>query len=131
MLRPPPGIATVPAVGERDVANIAAARETAVVEYVIEKWGGRPHCAGTVRYLGDDEFGIWLWGPAGRSIYRGGAPLFVTAQDMLSVVPGAWWTPAWWLVGAFAARRLGRNEPPFDGVRAREWADHARRNYRR
>ena len=164
------------------------------MEYVIEKWGGRPHYAGAVRYLGDDEFGSWLWGPAGRCIYRSGAPLFLTSQDMVSVVrPGAWWTPAWWwghpqvevyvnintpvarqvdrmvtvdldldvikfthggvevvdrdefevhqrlydypadvieateAATTDVARRVIRNEPPFDGVRARAWADYARR----
>jgi len=163
------------------------------MEYVIEKWGGRPHYSGAVRYLGDDHFGSWLWGPAGRTIYRGSAPLFVTAEDALSVVqPGTWWTATWWwghrhvelyvnintpvvrqadrmvtvdldldvirftsgaveivdrdefeahqrlydypsrVVDAAenatrdAAHLVRRNEPPFDGTRARAWAQHAR-----
>lgn len=75
-----------------------AACESAVVEHATEKWGGRPHYRGVVHLLGEDEHGTWLWGPAGRVIYRGDEPLFTTEQDALTVIiPGEWWTPAWWI----------------------------------
>jgi uncharacterized protein len=68
------------------------------VAYVGEKWGGRPHYAGTMHVLGEDEHGTWLWGPAGRTISRGDEPLFTTEQDALIVVPDeAWWAAAWWI----------------------------------
>lgn len=68
------------------------------MQYCTEKWGGRPHYGGLVHVLGTDEHGTWLWGPAGRSIWRGTDPLFRTEQDALMlIVPGAWWSPSWWI----------------------------------
>lgn len=68
------------------------------MEFASEKWGGIPHYRGVVHHLGDDEHGRWWWGPAGRTIYRGDDPLFVTAEDALFLVPGAaWWSAAWWV----------------------------------
>jgi protein associated with RNAse G/E len=68
------------------------------VEFATEKWGGRPHYRGVVHVLGEDEHGTWLWGPAGRVIYRGDEPLFTAEHDVITVITsGAWWAPAWWL----------------------------------
>jgi protein associated with RNAse G/E len=51
-----------------------------------------------VHLLGEDEHGTWIWGPSGRTIWRGQEPLFATQLDALVlVVPGAWWSPAWWV----------------------------------
>jgi hypothetical protein len=72
--------------------------EPPVVVLQYEKWGGRPHYCGAVFHLGDAEFGTWLWGPVGRTIYRGETPAFVTEQPSLTLVPpDAWWAPSWWL----------------------------------
>ena len=69
-----------------------------LIDYVGEKWGGAPHYAGTMCVLGDDEHGTWLWGPAGRTISRGGTPLFTTQQDVIAVIPeDGWWAATWWL----------------------------------
>lgn len=66
------------------------------VELVSTKWGGRPHYRGVVEHLGDDEYGSWFWGPAGRTILRGDDVGSVTEQDVLLLVhPGAWWIPSW------------------------------------
>jgi len=68
------------------------------VELASEKWGGSPHYRGLVHHLGDDEYGAWRWGPAGRTIFRGDEALFVTEQDVVTVIaPDAWWAPAWWI----------------------------------
>lgn len=68
------------------------------VEYAVEKWGARPHYRGTVLLLGEDEYGTWLWGPRGRTVLRGERPVFTTEQDaVFLVVPGGWWSLAWWL----------------------------------
>lgn len=68
------------------------------MELVSEKWGGHPHYRGVAHHLGEDEHGTWVWGPAGRTIYRGDTALFVTEHDALTVVvPGAWWAAAWWI----------------------------------
>lgn len=69
-----------------------------IVDYVSEKWGGQPHYASAMVLLGEDDLGIWLWGPVGRTIYRGDVALFVTEHDVITVIPrDAWWAPAWWL----------------------------------
>jgi protein associated with RNAse G/E len=68
------------------------------VELASEKWGGHPHYRGVVHRLGEDEDGTWVWGPAGRTIYRGDDVVFVTEYDALTLIaPGAWWAPAWWI----------------------------------
>lgn len=54
------------------------------VELVAEKWGGGPHHSGRVHVLGDDRHGTWLWGPAGRTVSRGGVPVFETEQDLIA-----------------------------------------------
>jgi protein associated with RNAse G/E len=68
------------------------------VVYALEKWGGHPHYRGPMYHLGDDEHGSWLWGWAGREVYRGAELAFVTEVDSLTVItPRAWWTAHWWL----------------------------------
>ena len=70
----------------------------ATVEYATEKWGGRPHYRGEVSHLGDDEFGSWLWGVSGRTMYRGDDSTFVTEQPVLILIAGdAWWSVSWWV----------------------------------
>lgn len=82
------------------------------MEYATEKWGDRPHYRGLVHHLGDDEHGSWLWGPAGRTIYRGDEPLFVTEQAALALVPpGAWWSLAWWVGHAEVDLYVNINTP--------------------
>lgn len=68
------------------------------IELIGEKWGGGPHYAGFVYVLGDDRHGTWLWGPAGRTVSRGGVPVFRTEQDLIAVAPpDAWWMATWWV----------------------------------
>jgi len=69
-----------------------------VVDYVSEKWGGEPHYRSAMEHLGDDEHGVWLWGRARRTIYRGEAKLFEAELEVVTLIPpGLWWAPAWWL----------------------------------
>ena len=68
------------------------------MEYATEKWGDRPHYRGEVEVLGEDEFGLWMWGAAGRNIYRGDDVVFVSTLDALTLCPpDAWWHLAWWI----------------------------------
>ena len=68
------------------------------MEFATEKWGGVPHYRGTVERLGEDEFGLWLWGAKGRTILRGDQPAFVAQTDTVFLVPrDAWWSATWWL----------------------------------
>ena len=75
-----------------------ALREAGDVDWATEKWGGHPHYRSATHLLGEDEHGTWLWGPAGRTIYRGDQVLFVAEQDTLVLlVADRWWSPTWWL----------------------------------
>ncbi|MFZ0664783.1 MAG: DUF402 domain-containing protein [Acidimicrobiales bacterium] len=66
------------------------------MEYTNEKWGGKPHYRGVVHVLGEDEFGTWLWGPGGRTIYRGDEVAFIGEYDTIILVPTEdWWTLSW------------------------------------
>jgi len=66
------------------------------MDYVYEKWGGIPHYSGVVQVLGEDEHGSWLWGPPGRTIYRGNTPMRVTQDGTVILVPPeAWWSISW------------------------------------
>jgi protein associated with RNAse G/E len=68
------------------------------LEFATEKWGGVPHYRGEVELLGEDEFGLWLWGAKGRTILRGEEPAFIAATDTIFLVPrDAWWSATWWL----------------------------------
>jgi len=75
-----------------------APREACDVEWATQKWGGHAHYRSAAHFLGEDEHGTWIWGPAGRTIYRGDQPLFVAEQDALVLlIAGSWWSPAWWV----------------------------------
>lgn len=78
----------------------------------MEKWGGHPHYRGAVSVLGDDEHGTWVWGPAGRTIYRGDEALFDTEWDMVALTPpGAWWALEWWIGHPQVALYVNINTP--------------------
>jgi protein associated with RNAse G/E len=68
------------------------------VELLTTKWGGAAHKRGQVRYLGEDHYGTWLWGPSGRTIQIGDTGTFVTEHDAVFLLPrDAWWACAWWI----------------------------------
>lgn len=69
-----------------------------IVDVVAEKWGGRAHYRAPMHVLGEDEHGIWLWGPRGRAIRRGDEVVHTTREDSVALAPrGAWWFASWWL----------------------------------
>ena len=93
-----------------------ALREASDVEWATEKWGGHPHYRSAAHVLGEDEHGTWLWGPAGRTIYRGDQPLFIAEQDTLVLlVADRWWSPAWWLGHPELAVYVNIGTPPVWG----------------
>ena len=68
------------------------------MDYLTKKWDGSRHRLGEVDLLGEDQFGTWLWGRAGRTIAVGTERSFVTEQDAVFLVPvRSWWAPAWWI----------------------------------
>jgi uncharacterized protein len=73
-------------------------RDSGKVELLTKKWDGRPHRLGEVDLLGEDQFGTWLWGRAGRTIAVGTDGSFITEQNAVFLVPvQSWWAPAWWI----------------------------------
>jgi protein associated with RNAse G/E len=62
-----------------------------VVQYF--KYPGDLHWRHDMVYLGDDEHGTWLGGPAGTTIQRGHEPAKEWASPFVQLIaPGRWWT---------------------------------------
>ena len=60
---------------------------------VYTKYDGSLHWHQTMRYLGEDEHGIWLGAPARTSIQRGSEPPITLEQPFVGLIPaGQWWT---------------------------------------
>jgi uncharacterized protein len=63
------------------------------VRVVYTKYDGSLHWHMTMRYLGEDEHGVWLGAPADTTIQRGSEPPIVLAQPFVELIPeGKWWT---------------------------------------
>lgn len=60
---------------------------------VYTKYDGSLHWHQVMRYLGEDEHGIWLGGPAGSTTQRGDEPPIVLGEPFVQLFPaGQWWT---------------------------------------
>lgn len=65
------------------------------VRSVFTKYDGSLHWHQTLDHLGEDEHGIWLGAPAGRTAQRGTEPPIVFAAPFVMLVPpDRWWTAA-------------------------------------
>ncbi len=67
-----------------------------VVHIDFRKWPDRRHWHFTMRRLGEDDHGLWLWAPAGTPAQRGHEPVQAfksTAVKLLT--PDRWWTAIW------------------------------------
>jgi len=63
------------------------------VRVVYTKYDGSLHWHQILQYLGEDEHGIWLGGPAGSTTQRGNEPPIVLEQAFVELIPaGQWWT---------------------------------------
>jgi hypothetical protein len=58
----------------------------AVVEVRFVKWGDQPHWEMDLRYLGEDEYGLWVGGPKGFHMSRPGMTLD-SRTDVAMLVP--------------------------------------------
>jgi len=62
------------------------------VRVVYTKYDGSLHWHLTMRYLGEDEHGIWLGADAGSAMQRGYEPPVVLEQASVRLIPdGVWW----------------------------------------
>ncbi len=60
---------------------------------VYTKYDGSLHWHLSMRYLGEDEHGVWLGAPARTSTRRGTEPPVVMEQPFVALIPdGRWWT---------------------------------------
>jgi uncharacterized protein len=63
------------------------------VRVAYTKYDGSLHWHQTMHRLGEDEHGIWLGAPAGRSARRGSEPPIIIEQPYVLLCPdGQWWT---------------------------------------
>ena len=64
---------------------------TIVVQYF--KYSGDLHWRHDMVYLGRDEYGTWLGGPAGTTVQRGHEPAKLWPSPFVQLIaPGQWWT---------------------------------------
>ena len=67
-----------------------------LVHIDFRKWVTHLHWQFTMNYLAEDEWGLWLWAPAGSKARRGNEPpQTFNRNNVKLVVPGAWWTAIW------------------------------------
>lgn len=60
------------------------------------KWGDRPHYRYGLRFLGDDDWGRWLYLPAGEPIMRGDVEQGRAEHASVYLLPWqGWWWAAW------------------------------------
>ncbi len=57
------------------------------VRVVFTKYDGSLHWHQTMQYLGEDEHGTWLGGPAGSTAQRGSEPPVVFDEPFVQLVP--------------------------------------------
>jgi len=63
------------------------------VRVQFTKYDGSLHWHYPMRYLGEDEHGIWLGAPAGTSVQRGSEPPVVLEHAFVQLIPaGQWWS---------------------------------------
>jgi uncharacterized protein len=76
--------------GSEDAGEAEAGRAVFVA---FTKYDGSRHWQHPVRYLGEDEHGIWLGAPAGTSVRRGDQPPVVVEHPFVQLIPdGQWWS---------------------------------------
>lgn len=67
-----------------------------LVHVDFRKWRDRIHWQFTMRRLGEDEHGLWLWAPPGTPAQRGSdPPTAFTSTAVKLITPTSWWTAIW------------------------------------
>ncbi len=62
----------------------------------FRKWPDKLHWQFTMRRLGEDEHGLWLWAPPGTPAQRGHEePKSFRSTAIKLVTPDRWWTAIW------------------------------------
>ncbi len=67
-----------------------------VVKIRFTKWRDIPHWSFDMHRLGEDEYGTWLWMPAGTSMQRGREDPILSRSPAVKVITrDEWWTAIW------------------------------------
>lgn len=67
-----------------------------LVHIDFRKWMTTRHWQFDMYWMDEDEYGTWLWTPAGSAARRGyEEPRTFTHLNVKLVVPGQWWTAIW------------------------------------
>jgi uncharacterized protein len=76
--------------GEAEAGGEEAGRAVLVA---FTKYDGSRHWQHPMRYLGEDEHGIWLGAPAGTSVRRADQPPVLLEHPFVQLIPdGQWWS---------------------------------------
>ena len=84
----------------------------AMVRVRYLKWPDRPHWAYDMVPIGEDDFGMWLWAPAGTVARRGDEPPEVQRHSFIELVPREEWLTAIWNAGGKYEIYVDVNTPP-------------------
>ncbi len=69
------------------------------VDVNFRKYPDTKHWHYDLASLGEDEYGHWLWGPAGTPVERGDEGLKPLERAMVKLVSRDWWAPIWFASG--------------------------------
>jgi len=61
----------------------------------FRKYPDSKHWQFTMQRLGEDEHGIWLWGPAGTQAQRGESVPITFETPTVKLITDDWWTAIW------------------------------------
>jgi protein associated with RNAse G/E len=66
---------------------------SALIRVTYRKYDGSLHWNGRLRYLGEDDYGVWLGWGSGLTMRRGYNPPVTFREPQVSLFPrNAWWT---------------------------------------
>ena len=83
----------------------------------FRKWPGTKHWQFTMRALGEDEHGLWVWAPPGTPAQRGEDPPTAFRSPAVKLItPDRWWTAIW--------NAEGKHELYVDVATPVEWEDN-------
>lgn len=85
-----------------------------LVHVDFRKWPDQVHWQFSMRRLGEDGHGLWLWAPPGMPFQRGEEPAKISDRIVVKLIgEDTWWTAIW--------NDGGRNEFYVDIITPAQW----------
>ena len=85
-----------------------------LVQVDFRKWPDQVHWQFSMRRLGEDGHGLWLWAPPGMPFQRGEEPVKISDRIVVKLIgEDTWWTAIW--------NDGGRNEFYVDIITPAQW----------